>query len=191
MLHCATSRRARTRECALFALARSARSKPAAGRLAAARSGADEWRTMRRSMRRGARSIRSASHGTFRRIKWAVLFVTLGIYYFLPFLRWDRGPNAPGQAVLIDLSEPALLLLLHRDLAAGNLLPHRPADHRGDGAVPDERARRPHLVRLSLPADGVDRSVPADRALVRRRPRASTCGATRAVDRRADRAARR
>ena len=42
-------------------------------------------------------------HGTYRRIKWAVLFVTLGIYYFTPFLRWDRGPNAPGQAVLIDL----------------------------------------------------------------------------------------
>jgi cytochrome c oxidase accessory protein FixG len=43
-------------------------------------------------------------HGTFRRIKWAVLIVTLGIYYFLPFVRWDRGPNAPDQAVLIDLS---------------------------------------------------------------------------------------
>jgi cytochrome c oxidase accessory protein FixG len=40
--------------------------------------------------------------GTFRRVKWAVLFVTLGIYYFLPFVRWDRGPNAPGQAVLVD-----------------------------------------------------------------------------------------
>lgn len=40
--------------------------------------------------------------GTFRRIKWAVLLVTLGIYYLLPFVRWDRGPNAPDQAVLID-----------------------------------------------------------------------------------------
>jgi cytochrome c oxidase accessory protein FixG len=40
--------------------------------------------------------------GTFRRIKWTVLFVTLGIYYLLPFVRWDRGPNAPHQAVLID-----------------------------------------------------------------------------------------
>ena len=43
-----------------------------------------------------------AVHGTFRRIKWAVLIVTLGIYYLLPFVRWDRGPNAPSQAVLID-----------------------------------------------------------------------------------------
>ena len=40
--------------------------------------------------------------GTFRRIKWAVLVVTLGVYYFLPFVRWDRGPNAPDQAVLVD-----------------------------------------------------------------------------------------
>jgi len=40
--------------------------------------------------------------GTFRRVKWAVLVVTLAIYYFLPFVRWDRGPNAPNQAVLID-----------------------------------------------------------------------------------------
>lgn len=40
--------------------------------------------------------------GTYRTIKWAVLFVTLGIYYGLPFVRWDRGPNAPDQAVLID-----------------------------------------------------------------------------------------
>src|SRR5271163_1656331 len=40
--------------------------------------------------------------GTFRRVKWTVLIVTLGIYYLLPFVRWDRGPNAPSQAVLID-----------------------------------------------------------------------------------------
>ena len=40
--------------------------------------------------------------GRLRTIKWAVLAVTLGIYYLLPFVRWDRGPNAPDQAVLID-----------------------------------------------------------------------------------------
>jgi cytochrome c oxidase accessory protein FixG len=44
-----------------------------------------------------------AVHGTFRRIKWSLLCLTLGIYYLLPFLRFDRGPNAPGQAVLVDL----------------------------------------------------------------------------------------
>jgi cytochrome c oxidase accessory protein FixG len=41
--------------------------------------------------------------GTFRRIKWALLIVTLCIYYFLPLLRYDRGPNEPSQAVLVDL----------------------------------------------------------------------------------------
>ncbi|MHC5654371.1 cytochrome c oxidase accessory protein CcoG [Stappia sp.] len=45
-----------------------------------------------------------AVHGTFRKIKWALLFITLGIYYFLPFVRWDRGPNAPDQAVLVDIA---------------------------------------------------------------------------------------
>jgi len=43
-------------------------------------------------------------HGTFRRIKWVLLAVTLGIYYFLPFIRFDRGPNEPSQAVLVDLA---------------------------------------------------------------------------------------
>ena len=42
--------------------------------------------------------------GTFRRIKWILLILCLGIYYFLPFVRWDRGPNAPNQAVLVDLA---------------------------------------------------------------------------------------
>ena len=41
--------------------------------------------------------------GTFRRLKWAILLFCLGVYYFLPFLRWDRGPNLPDQAVLLDL----------------------------------------------------------------------------------------
>ncbi|HEY4773809.1 MAG TPA: cytochrome c oxidase accessory protein CcoG [Xanthobacteraceae bacterium] len=40
--------------------------------------------------------------GTYRTIKWTVLAITLGIYYLLPFVRWDRGPNAPDQAVLVD-----------------------------------------------------------------------------------------
>lgn len=42
-------------------------------------------------------------HGRFRRLKWAILIATLGVYYFLPFIRWDRGPHAPSQAVLVDL----------------------------------------------------------------------------------------
>lgn len=42
--------------------------------------------------------------GRFRTIKWAVLAATLGVYYLLPFLRWDRGPDAPDQAVLADFA---------------------------------------------------------------------------------------
>lgn len=44
-----------------------------------------------------------ATHGTFRTIKWAVLCFTLAVYYLLPFVRWNRGPNLPDQAVLIDM----------------------------------------------------------------------------------------
>src|SRR5665648_740678 len=43
------------------------------------------------------------AHGTFRTVKWIVMAVTLGIYYIVPWLRWDRGPYLPDQAVLIDL----------------------------------------------------------------------------------------
>ncbi len=42
------------------------------------------------------------AHGRFRTIKWIVMAVTLGIYYVVPWLRWDRGPYLPDQAVLID-----------------------------------------------------------------------------------------
>ena len=47
-----------------------------------------------------------AVQGYFRNIKWAVLIVCLGIYYLLPWLRWDRGPDAPDQALLLDMSGP-------------------------------------------------------------------------------------
>jgi cytochrome c oxidase accessory protein FixG len=42
------------------------------------------------------------AYGRFRTIKWIVMAVTLGIYYVVPWLRWDRGPYLPDQAVLID-----------------------------------------------------------------------------------------
>jgi cytochrome c oxidase accessory protein FixG len=41
--------------------------------------------------------------GTFRRIKWALMAGCLGVYYLLPFVRWNRGLGAPDQAVLVDL----------------------------------------------------------------------------------------
>jgi cytochrome c oxidase accessory protein FixG len=45
-----------------------------------------------------------AVDGFFRRLKWGIMAVTLAIYYITPWLRWDRGPYAPDQAVLIDLA---------------------------------------------------------------------------------------
>jgi len=42
--------------------------------------------------------------GPFRRLKWWIMGVTLGIYYLTPWVRWDRGPNLPDQAVLVDLA---------------------------------------------------------------------------------------
>ncbi|MBN7785349.1 cytochrome c oxidase accessory protein CcoG [Ponticoccus gilvus] len=42
--------------------------------------------------------------GNFRTLKWVLMIVTLGIYYITPWLRWDRGPQLPDQAVLIDLA---------------------------------------------------------------------------------------
>ncbi|GLV30571.1 cytochrome c oxidase accessory protein CcoG [Sphingobium sp. TomTYG75] len=45
-----------------------------------------------------------AVDGFYRRLKWAIMAVTLGIYWATPWLRWDRGPYAPDQAVLVDLA---------------------------------------------------------------------------------------
>jgi cytochrome c oxidase accessory protein FixG len=43
-----------------------------------------------------------SASGSFRRIKWALMAFCLAVYYFLPFVRWNRGLGAPSQAVLID-----------------------------------------------------------------------------------------
>ena len=44
-----------------------------------------------------------AVSGTWRRVKWGVLVLLLGMYYVVPWLRWNRGPGAPDQAILLDL----------------------------------------------------------------------------------------
>jgi polyferredoxin len=43
-------------------------------------------------------------HGKFRTLKWWILGITLAIYYITPWIRWDRGPALPDQAVLVDLA---------------------------------------------------------------------------------------
>ncbi|TMV90468.1 cytochrome c oxidase accessory protein CcoG [Thioclava sp. BHET1] len=42
--------------------------------------------------------------GSFRTLKWVLMAVMLGIYYVTPWIRWDRGPELPDQAVLLDLA---------------------------------------------------------------------------------------
>jgi cytochrome c oxidase accessory protein FixG len=49
--------------------------------------------------------------GRFRTIKWLVMAVTLGIYYALPWLRWNRGPDLPDQAVLLDMANNRFFFL--------------------------------------------------------------------------------
>jgi cytochrome c oxidase accessory protein FixG len=45
-----------------------------------------------------------AVHGFWRNFKWAIVAVLLGIYYIVPFLRWDRPGQAPDQFLLFDFS---------------------------------------------------------------------------------------
>ncbi len=42
--------------------------------------------------------------GAFRTLKWWLLTAMLAIYYITPWIRWDRGPSLPDQAVLLDLA---------------------------------------------------------------------------------------
>ncbi|WP_226016735.1 cytochrome c oxidase accessory protein CcoG [Novosphingobium sp. FKTRR1] len=42
--------------------------------------------------------------GPFRRFKWTVMALCLAVYWGTPWIRWDRGPYAPHQAVLIDMA---------------------------------------------------------------------------------------
>ncbi len=41
--------------------------------------------------------------GKYRSLKWLSMIVLLGIYYAVPWIRWDRGDHVPDQAVLIDM----------------------------------------------------------------------------------------
>lgn len=52
--------------------------------------------------------VPQAVRGRIRQIKWGILLLTLAVYYVTPFIRWDRGPNAPDQAVLLDFAHGRL-----------------------------------------------------------------------------------
>ncbi|MDJ0388377.1 cytochrome c oxidase accessory protein CcoG [Roseomonas sp. E05] len=52
-----------------------------------------------------------AVNGPVRRAKWAILATCLALYYLVPWLRWDRGPGMPDQAVLVDIANARIFLL--------------------------------------------------------------------------------
>ena len=43
-------------------------------------------------------------HGPARNFKWAILILCLTVYYGTPWIRWNRGPGRPSQAVLLDMN---------------------------------------------------------------------------------------
>ena len=43
-------------------------------------------------------------HGRWRAIKWALMIVTLTIYWATPWIRWPRPNGLPQQAVLVDFA---------------------------------------------------------------------------------------
>ncbi len=104
--------------------------------------------------------------GQFRRFKWLVMLVTLGIYYVTPWLRWDRGPYAPDQAVLVDLANRRFYFFMVEIWPQEFLGGGRPSRHGRLRSLPRHVGRRAGVVRLCLPADRLGRPVPRRRARV-------------------------
>ncbi len=44
------------------------------------------------------------AHGKWRTIKWLMMIATLGVYWIVPWIRWDRPGDLPDQAVLVDFT---------------------------------------------------------------------------------------
>jgi len=87
--------------------------------------------------------------------------VTPAIYYITPWIRWDRGPYAPDQAVLVDLANRRFYMFgieiwPHEFYYVAGMLVMA-----GIGLFLVTTAVGPRLVRLCLPADGLDRLVSA------------------------------
>jgi cytochrome c oxidase accessory protein FixG len=51
-----------------------------------------------------------AVKGVFRRLKTATFAVLLALFYLAPWIRWERGGDAPAQAVLFDLNTPRFFI---------------------------------------------------------------------------------
>ena len=114
-----------------------------------------------------------AVHGWFARWRWALVFATQVVFYGLPWLAWNGR-----QAVLFDLAARKFyifgLVFWPQDVIYLTVLLILAALV----AVPVHRGRRAPVVRLRLPADGLHRDLPVDRAQDRRRPRWRASGST-------------
>ncbi len=58
--------------------------------------------------------------GPLRNIKWAAQLILLAIYYLVPWIRWDRGPDAPSQMVLVDM-QSARMHFMNIEIWPGDL----------------------------------------------------------------------
>jgi cytochrome c oxidase accessory protein FixG len=54
--------------------------------------------------REKGQAVPRSVEGLFRRLKWWASAILLAWWYLGPFLRWDRGPDAPGQAIMVDMA---------------------------------------------------------------------------------------
>ena len=59
--------------------------------------------------------------GKFRTLKWWIMGLTLGVYYLTPWIRWDRGPDLPDQAVLVDMAGRRFFFFMIEILPADGL----------------------------------------------------------------------
>ncbi len=100
--------------------------------------------------------------GKFRSLKWTVLTLAYGVYFLLPWLRWERLSGS-SQAVLFDIQARRFYvfdLVVHPQqiILVGGLS--------GDcrtAAVLRHRYRRPRVLRLFLFPDPVDGRLHPDR----------------------------
>ena len=103
--------------------------------------------------------------GLFSNWRWGMVWLTQIIFYGLPWLEWGQR-----QAVLFDLASRRFyifgLVLYPQDFIYLTGIP----GHLGALAVPLHGGGRAPVVRLRLPADGLHRNLPLDRAKNRRRP---------------------
>lgn len=51
------------------------------------------------------------TRGNFRTFKWVSMILLLGFYYIGPWIRWDRGPTSPNQAILVDFEHSRFYFL--------------------------------------------------------------------------------